>query len=80
MSNSATPQAALGGWPPAVLDPAGPYAEPVTRLAWALLMGGAGVLLIVLAALAIALWGRPVLRQRLGGDRAIWLCWSGVCG
>lgn len=73
MSDNTSLQAALGGWPPAVLDPAGPYAEPVTRLAWALLLGGTGVLLVVLAALAIALWGKPALRQRLGGDRAIWI-------
>lgn len=65
--------AALGGWPPAVLDPAGPFAQPVTVLAWTLLIGGTIVLLIVVAALAIALWGKPALRRRLGGDRAIWI-------
>lgn len=63
----------LGGWPPAVLDPAGPFSQPVTLLAWALLAGGTVVLFIVLAALWIALWGKTRLRARLGGDRAIWI-------
>jgi cytochrome c oxidase subunit 2 len=56
-----------------VLDPAGPYAGPVTTLAWGLLIGGGIVLLIVLIALGVALWGKPGLRQRLGGDKAIWI-------
>lgn len=63
----------LGGWPPPVLDPAGPFAQPVTLLAWTLLIGGALVLIVVLAALGVALWGKPALRRRLGGDRAIWI-------
>ena len=58
---------------PAVLNPAGPYSEPVTRLAWALLLGGAGIFVIVLVALGIALWGSPKLKGRLGGERAIWI-------
>lgn len=58
---------------PAALDPAGPYSQPVTTLAWALLVGGVVVLLIVLAALGVALWGRPNLKQRLGGEKAIWI-------
>lgn len=66
-------KAVLGGWPPAVLDPAGPYAEPVTLLSWVLLIGGTIILLIVLAAFAIALWGSAGLRRKLGGDRAIWI-------
>lgn len=61
------------GWSPAVLDPAGPYAQPVTTLAWALILGGAAVLFIVLAALCVALFGSAALKQRLGGERAIWI-------
>ena len=64
---------ALRGWPPPVLDAAGPFAQPVTLLAWTLLIGGTLVLLLVLAALAVALWGKRSLRQKLGGDRAIWI-------
>lgn len=68
------PLAATGsGWPPPVLDPGGPYAEPVTLLAWALLIGGAVVLAIVVAALGIALFGSGRLKARLGGERAIWI-------
>jgi len=72
MSASGLAQA-LSGWPPPLLDPAGPYSEPVTRLAWALLLGGFAVLAIVVAALAIAIWGGPSLKRKLGGDRAIWI-------
>ena len=61
------------GWPPAVFDPAGPYSEPVTTLAWALLLGGTAVLLVVLAALWAALFGSAKLKARLGGERAIWI-------
>jgi cytochrome c oxidase subunit 2 len=61
------------GWPPAVFDPAGPYSEPVTTLAWALLLGGTTVLLVVLAALWAALFGSAKLKARLGGERAIWI-------
>ncbi len=73
MPISAGLQSMLRGWPPPVLDPAGPYAQPVTTLAWVLLAGGTLVLLVVLAALGIALWGKPGLRRRLGGDKAIWI-------
>lgn len=62
-----------GGWPPAVLDPAGPYSEPVTLLAWVLLVGGTIILAIVLAALWIALRGSPRIKARLGGEKAIWI-------
>jgi len=62
-----------GAWLPSVLDPAGPYSQPVTTLAWALLTGGAVILLVVLAALGIALWGSGGLKQRLGGEKAIWI-------
>ncbi|NYF32572.1 cytochrome c oxidase subunit II [Sphingopyxis sp. JAI108] len=62
-----------GDWPPAVLDPAGPYSEPVTLLAWVLLAGGTVILAIVLAALWIALRGSPRLKARLGGEKAIWI-------
>jgi len=62
-----------GGWLPAVLDPAGPYSEPVSLLAWVLLAGGTVILAIVLAALWIALRGSPRLKARLGGEKAIWI-------
>ena len=73
MATSARFAEALRGWPPPVLDPAGPYSEPVTTLAWALLIGGTLVLAIVLAALAVALFGSTRLKARLGGERAIWI-------
>lgn len=62
-----------GSWPPAVLDPAGPYAQPVTTLAWVLLLGGLVVFGVVVAALSIALFGSTKLKSRLGGERAIWI-------
>lgn len=64
---------ALWGWPPPVFDPAGPFAEKVTILAWALL-GMAGLVTgIVVAALWVALKGPPHLRRRLGGERTVWI-------
>ena len=68
---------ALFGWPPPVLDPAGPYAAPVTTLAWALVAMGAVVTAIVIAALYVAIKGSPAMRARLGGERAIWIAGIG---
>lgn len=60
------------GWPPPILDPAGPYASSVTLLSWVLFAMGAAVLAVVLAALYAALFGRPGLQTRLGGKTVIW--------
>jgi len=62
---------ALWGWPPPVLDPAGPYAASVTTLTWALLAMGTLVTLIVVIALYIAIKGPPHWKARLGGERAV---------
>ena len=62
-----------GGWPPAVLDPAGPYAGSIATLAWVLFAIGLGVTLVVLAALWVALFGKPGLKKKLGGVATIWL-------
>ncbi len=61
----------LDGWPPPVLDPAGPYAGSITLLSWVLLAMAFGVTLIVLAALYVALAGRRETQKRLGGTKAI---------
>ncbi|BBC72789.1 cytochrome c oxidase subunit II [Altererythrobacter sp. B11] len=63
----------LWGWPPPVLDPAGPYAEKVTTLAWALLGMGFFVTAVVLAALWVAVRGSPALKARLGGEKTVWI-------
>ena len=63
----------LIGWPPPVLDPAGPYAGSIAVLGWVLLGMAALVLGIVLAALWIALFGKAKLRRRLGGQTIIWV-------
>ena len=60
------------GWPPPVLDPAGPYAASVSLLSWILFAMAAAVLLVVLAALYVALFGRPELQAKVGGKTAIW--------
>ena len=64
---------ALFGWPPPVLDPAGPYADPVTTVAWALFAIGALVTALVVAALWVAIKGPPRLRAKLGGEKTVWL-------
>ena len=61
------------GWPPPVLDPAGPYAGSITTLSWILFGIAAGVFVIVLAALYVALFGGGRLQARLGGKTAIWI-------
>ncbi|MFN3619024.1 cytochrome c oxidase subunit II [Sphingorhabdus sp.] len=61
------------GWPPPILDPAGPYASSVSLLSWILFAMGAAVLLIVLIAVYIAIFGRASLQTKLGGKMAIWV-------
>jgi cytochrome c oxidase subunit 2 len=61
------------GWPASIFDPAGPYAGSVTTLTWLLLAMAAGVFLVVLVALWVALFGKERLQKRLGGTRTIWI-------
>jgi cytochrome c oxidase subunit II len=61
------------GWPPPVLDPAGPYAGSITLLSWILLAMAGVVLLVVLAALYLALFGRKSTQAKLGGAKVIWM-------
>ncbi|ATW05735.1 c-type cytochrome [Sphingorhabdus sp. YGSMI21] len=61
------------GWPPPVLDPAGPYADSVMVLTWALIGMGAVVTAIVVAALYVAIKGPERLKTKLGGERAVWI-------
>ena len=64
---------ALWGWPPPVLDPAGPYSAKVTTLSWSLFALGLFVTAIVIAALWVAIKGPDRWKAMLGGERAIWL-------
>jgi cytochrome c oxidase subunit 2 len=64
---------ALDGWPPPVLDPAGPFASSIAMLTWILLAMAVVVLGVVLFALAIALFGRERLRHSMGRRKAIWI-------
>lgn len=63
----------LAGWPPPALDPAGPFAGPLNVLSWALFAMGGAVLLVVLIALGLALFGPRRWRARLGGERLVWI-------
>ena len=47
----------IAGWPPPALDPAGPFAGPLNLLAWVLFAMAGAVLLVVLVALGVALFG-----------------------
>lgn len=62
-----------GGWPPSVLDPAGPFAGPVTVTAWVLFIMAAVVMAVVLVALGVALFGPRPWKRRLGGERLVWI-------
>lgn len=61
------------GWPPPILDPAGPYAGSIATLSWILLAMAAAVLMVVLVALYLALFGQPASQAKLGGKTVIWL-------
>ncbi len=63
----------LSGWPPPVLDPAGPFAGPVTTVAWVLFIMATVVLAVVLVALGIALFGPRAWKRRVGGERLVWI-------
>ncbi len=64
---------ALWGWPPPVLDPAGPYSAKVTTLSWSLFSLGVIVTAMVVAALWVAIKGPDRWKTKLGGERAIWI-------
>ncbi len=63
----------IAGWPPPALDPAGPFAGPLHTLAWVLFAMAGAVLLLVLVALGVALFGPRRWRKRLGGEKLIWI-------
>jgi cytochrome c oxidase subunit 2 len=63
----------FGGWPPPVLSPGGPFAGPVTTLAWALFAMAGVVLAVVLVATTFALFGPRRWRARLGTERLVWI-------
>jgi cytochrome c oxidase subunit 2 len=63
----------IAGWPPPALDPAGPFAGPLNTLAWVLFAMAGVVLLLVLVALTVALFGPRSWRKRLGGEKLIWI-------
>ena len=63
----------FNGWPPPVLNPAGPYAGSVTLLSWILFGMAAVTLFVVLGALYAALFGRRELQVKVGGKTAIWI-------
>lgn len=63
----------IAGWPPPALDPAGPFAGPLNTLAWVLFAMAGAVLLLVLVALGVALFGPRRWRARLGGEKLIWI-------
>ena len=64
--------AAFAGWPPPALTSAGPFAEPLVTLSWGVFAMAAVVLLIVIAALVMALFGRESLKAKIGNQRLIW--------
>lgn len=63
----------LEGWPPPIFDPAGPYAWPITTLSWVLLAMAAAVLVLVVVALWLALFGSQRAQAKVGGTKIIWM-------
>ena len=72
-TRSGAGEALSGWWPPPLFDPAGPFAGPVTTLAWVLLAMFVVTLAVVILSLGIALFGDERWRHRFGGTRLIWL-------
>jgi cytochrome c oxidase subunit 2 len=62
---------ALAGWPPPVLDPAGPYAGSIVTLTWLLFAMAGVVTLVVVAALWVAFFGSERRKRQLGGAKTI---------
>ncbi len=62
----------LEAWPPPIFDPAGPYAWPITTLSWILLAMAAAVLVLVVVALWLALFGSERAQAKVGGTKIIW--------
>lgn len=70
-SSSSSLAEALSGWPPPVLDPAGPFSNTVTTLAWALFGGAVLIFGLVCVAMWVAIYGSHALRAKLGGERVV---------
>jgi cytochrome c oxidase subunit 2 len=51
----------------AALDPAGPFAQPLSDLSWLLIAAMSGVLFVVVAVTLMALFARGTLRRVVGG-------------
>jgi len=73
ISTRSTLAEALRGWPAPALDPGGPAAAAIATLSWVLLALTGLILAIVLAAIALALLGRPAWRAWLSGERLVWI-------
>ena len=71
MTTEPTPGTA--GWPPPVLDPAGPFAGPIEVVAWVLFVMAAVVMTVVLIALGVALFGPRRWKRRVSGERLVWI-------
>ncbi|WP_269713299.1 cytochrome c oxidase subunit II [Caulobacter sp. NIBR2454] len=63
----------LSGWPPPALDPAGPFNGPIVTLSWVLFAMSGVVLLVVLVATGLALFGGAKWKRRLSGRKLIWI-------
>jgi cytochrome c oxidase subunit 2 len=70
-SSSSSLVEALRGWPPPVLDPAGPFSNTVSTLSWVLIGLVTLIFIGVCAAMWVALYGSAELRARLGGERVV---------
>lgn len=77
MTSKALADDSFKGWPPSVLDPAGPFAAPLNTLTWGLLAMAALVMVVVVSALAVALFAPRSWRKRLGGEKLIWIAGLG---
>ncbi|KAK0331858.1 hypothetical protein LTR94_027236 [Friedmanniomyces endolithicus] len=67
------PTPGTSGWPPPVLDPAGPFAAPIHTVAWVLFAMSVVVMAVVLTALGVALFGPRKWKRKVAGERLVWI-------
>jgi len=61
----------IAGWPPPVLDAAGPFAAPVVTVSWVLFAMAGLVTLLVFVLLGLALFGPRRWRTKLSGTKMV---------
>lgn len=63
----------IAGWPPPALNPAGPFADSINTVSWAMIAMAVVVTALTMLALGLALFGPRRWRKALGGSKLVWI-------